>query len=488
MSTTTPNAVQVDRRAFLAALSRVAPLASRNQYGKPILANVRALAAGGTLNLLATDFSTSLSIDLAVEGGYSGAFLLPAREVLKALRTWTAETLTLTVTPEQITLSEPGAHLPYPVVDPGLFPSHVDDTFIPRFSIEAGLLARTVECSVPFCIPKGYSRPNLQGVHVVMNRDGVRWEASDGHRLTVRQTRPDRANRKAIADCIVPADALALFSKAVKGQSGTVAVAWGERNCRFTLGDVTMTARFCEGTYSAVMHVVPNPDRCTTWAKFDPAVVTNAVKAIGALSQDHVKPLAVRVDAGRIVFAAEPNPRGQAVHVRPAQHAGLPACIGFNAAYVLQTLALSRGGAVEVGIQDKEGAPTLWRFSGDPDFRAVLMPYQLTFEAPDVALPAVEAQPEAEPAPVPAVQTQAGRIGAHVRALWLSLSARLRPILGEALAFASRYFARPALEPTQRASKVRSIGTAIKSTRTPEQRQEAARKAVATRRQRLAAG
>jgi DNA polymerase-3 subunit beta len=493
MDSTSHATLQVDRRELIAAFVHLSTLADRNG-SRPILAHVHASVERGKLRLAATDYDLALELALPFQGVAPGPFLLPALAVLKALRAWPGNTVSIAATEDRVTLTGAGASMPLHPLDPGFFPVLERAPLPPHFTIEASALDRAIECSVPFC-QINEARRNLMGVHVVVRPTGVRFEATDGHRGSRRDARAEIAGESAFGDCIIPRAALELWRRVTKGRaSGAVGLSWDEERVRLELGDARLTARLIAGKFPNLDPVFPVEIR--HHAVLGREALASALAGVSAMSREKIKPVGLRLETGRIILASEPEAEGAAVQVRPADYASESFQIGFNAAYLLDLLKLAQGDQVDLGTIGPLN-PSLWAFPDDPGFAALVMPLRIEFAVPNAALPdgpPPETAPVTigDPAPVPATQTRLTHALALLRGWWLTLRASLRRSRFSSILTGERISVPAKVKPlhperggAMRRGEARKP-SAVKAPLTPEQRSEIAKKAIATRRANLA--
>ena len=234
-----------------------------------------------------------------------------------------------------------------------------------------------------FAISTEETRYYLGGIYMHAHDDGLRFVATDGHRLA-RQTvtRPDGAGN--IPGVILPRKLVKLLITACKDKAAPddVTVQVRDTAVAFTFGDVRFDAKVIDGNFPDYGRVVPCDTLVEHHTRFDKAALADAVKQVSVISNDRGR--AVKFTIGECEIMAEvDNPNaGRAEMGLPCEyrHKGKDSectgyTIGFNSRYVLEILATIPGDTITMHGEDA-GAPHLFTCE-DPDFIVVLMPMRV---------------------------------------------------------------------------------------------------------------
>jgi DNA polymerase-3 subunit beta len=215
-----------------------------------------------------------------------------------------------------------------------------------------------------FAISSEETRHYLNGIflHAVKDDNGAAHlcaVATDGHRLAKKMVPLESC--AAMAGVIIPRAVVTMtrdLCKA-KGAPETVRVKINSTKAVFTFGNVELFFKLIDGTFPDYVRVIPrgNERRVT----FNVKALAKAIGAVTCIASERGRAvkLTLSPDESRGVLLTVKNPdAGEANIFVPCDYTGEAMEIGFNAQYVLDTIAKIEGETVTFHLADK-GSPAL---------------------------------------------------------------------------------------------------------------------------------
>jgi DNA polymerase-3 subunit beta len=240
-------------------------------------------------------------------------------------------------------------------------------------AVVANLIERTMYAS-----SVDETRYNLNGVYfeLVDDRTKLRMVATDGHRLAlVDRPLPGGAAADLTSGVILPRKGLAEVKRLVDEEDADEIEIGIEGNSALARkGDVVLTMRLIEGEFPNYRQVLPKAisRRITLSAE----ALNQALRRVALLSVERSKAVRVELSSGSLRLSATNPDLGDASEELDIDYAGEAISVGFNARYLLDSLAAFRTKEVELGLED-EMSPAVLRPTEDPETIAVVMPMRL---------------------------------------------------------------------------------------------------------------
>jgi DNA polymerase-3 subunit beta len=302
--------LMVSAKPFTADLKSVLP-AIATRSGLPMLSGVRLEVSEGEVSIEATDLELTarrvVRGDVKVDG--AGSVVAPAKALVKAVAAMGEPEIVL-----ESHSSEGRAGLDvragtrtvtlqgWPIDDWPAAPrvAAID----PIASIEASAVVDAFE-RVALCASSDEARPVLTCAALFFREDPPALEvvATDSYRLGVAQIPVEAGFRVSDGPMLVPARAVRLLAKQLKGAEGAVQVraleASGVEPSRasriaFSLPDAEWTVRTVEGEFPNWKQVVPNPEGGSF--EFDPEELGSALRAATSVRSTTGAPVRLTLD------------------------------------------------------------------------------------------------------------------------------------------------------------------------------------------------
>jgi DNA polymerase III subunit beta len=319
----------VCQREELAQKLGVVARAVSTRASVQILSGVLLRAEGGRLHLSATDMELSLRSSLEAQVGGDGAVVVPGRLLVDLVRLLPDNEVTIehrvdesvvrvTSGPSSSTLHT------YAAED---FPRLPDLDTVGTFTVDRESLLDTVS-RVARSASRDESRPVLTGILVRFEAGKLVMAATDSYRLSVKET--ELTGEAPELEAIIPSRALAELGRIA--QSGdTIELGVHENQVVFAADDVWLTTRRIDGQFPNYKQLLPETfEHELTLPRNE---LLDVVRRVGVMVQ-RTSPIQLRFAEGELTVFARTQDVGEAKESLPAQFAGEPMEIGFNAEFL----------------------------------------------------------------------------------------------------------------------------------------------------------
>jgi DNA polymerase III subunit beta len=382
--------LMVSAKPFTAELKSVLP-AIATRSGLPMLSGVRLEASDGEVSTEATDLELTARrvVRREVTVDEAGSVVVPAKALVKAVAAMGEPEIVL-----QSHSSDGRAALEaragtrtvtlqgWPTDDWPAVPHTA--AIDPIASIEASAVVDAFE-RVALCASSDEARPVLTCAALFFRVDPAALEvvATDSYRLGVAQIPVEAGFRVSDGPLLVPARAVRLLAKQLKGAEGAVQVraleASGAEPSRasriaFSLLDAEWTVRTVEGEFPNWKQVVPNPEGGSF--EFDPQELGSALRAATSVRSTTGAPVRLTLDRTCSLALKDPNlgeMREALTEAKFSPNGAGAIEVAFNPDYLADAIRFC--GAERGRMWVRDGLkPAL--FEG-PERRYVLMPIRL---------------------------------------------------------------------------------------------------------------
>jgi DNA polymerase-3 subunit beta len=316
-------------RDELAARVALVARAVSTRSSVQVLLGVLLRAEEGRLHLAATDMELSLRASLEVDVQGEGAAVVPGRLLVDLVRLLPQGDVTIEHRPEEGSVRiECGAARyslnGYSVED---FPRLPEVELAQSFAVDRAALLETV-ARVSRAASRDESRPVLTGILVRFEEGKVVMAATDSYRLSVKET--ELAGDSPDLEAIVPARALSELARiATSGE--TVELGVHENQVVFGADGVWLTTRRIDGQFPNYRQLLP--ERFEHEVTLSRPELLDVVRRTAVLAVRNT-PLRLRFAEGEVTVSVQSQDVGEARESLPANFAGEPLEIGFNAEYL----------------------------------------------------------------------------------------------------------------------------------------------------------
>jgi DNA polymerase-3 subunit beta len=369
----------IPRSELQRGLARIQAIVEKRN-SMPILANALLRASKGAASLLeiaATDLEVGIRGTHPADVAKVGSLTVSARKLFEIVRELPEEPVALSATSNsyleiacdrvRFTLAGTAAE-EFPTL-PEVAPSGM--VRLPA-AVVASLIERTM-----YAASVDETRYNLNGVYLELIEEGakLRMVATDGHRLALVDRSLAAGTSDLTSGVILPRKGLAELKRLVDEEDADEIELGIEGNSALARkGDVTLTMRLIEGEFPNYRQVLPKANSRRVTLSAD--LLTAALRRVALLSAERSKAVRVELVPGRLKLSANNPDLGEASEELDVDYAGEAITVGFNARYLLDSLAAFRTKEVELGLED-DLSPAVLRPTEDTEALAVVMPMRL---------------------------------------------------------------------------------------------------------------
>ena len=338
------------------------------------LSGVQLQAAGGGIELRATDMEIGLRVPLAGEVVREGAVVLPARLLVDVVRALPADELTLELraAEQDVELNSGSATFHIRTLRLEDFPPLPEPGGDDQLDVPGPALVETV-LKVARAASRDETRPVLTGILVSATEQELRMAATDSYRLAVKDTALEAPLSRSF-EANVPARALQELTRIVQhGSADRIAVSLRSNQVVFEAAGVVLSSRLIDGQFPNVRTLLP--EAYEHELQLAGTEITDVVRRISLLAQKNA-PLRLSFAEGELTVSARTPDVGEARETVPVPFQGEPLEIGFNPEFLRDGLEAMEGGDVVLKLISPL-RPGLIEAADGSGFVYLLMPIRL---------------------------------------------------------------------------------------------------------------
>lgn len=322
----------------------------------PILDNFLFQIDNNKLTISGSDLETTMINTMEIESSDKGTIAIPARLLLDTLKSFAEMPLTFNIDEKTygIEVSTDQGKYKLSGFNGDEFPRtpELEDPSIVELNAE--VLSYAINKTI-FATGNDDLRPVMSGIYFEFGKDGLRFVATDAHRL-VRYTRSDiKADKN--TGFIVPKKPLNLLKNILGSTSADVKVEYNETNVKFTFDNVTLVSRLIDGKYPNYESVIPkeNPNKMT----ISKGTFLNSIKRVSIFANKTTHQVKLGVKGSELEISAQDlDFSNEANEKLGCNYNGEDIEIGFNSKFILdmvnnldsETVNLEMSGPSKAGI------------------------------------------------------------------------------------------------------------------------------------------
>uniref|UniRef100_A0A832DG85 Beta sliding clamp n=1 Tax=Ignavibacterium album TaxID=591197 RepID=A0A832DG85_9BACT len=324
---------KINSKSFDKLLSKVIP-AVPTRTPMAVLENFLFEIKDGLLTVCATDLEISLRSSQNVAADSNAKMVVPAKllhDIIRALPDIQLSVSTDSNSRLKLTTDKGVYHISY--FSPEDFPEIPTVARDKEIVIASDDLKRAFE-KTSFAMSKEDMRPAMTGTLLEFAKDGLRFVATDGHRLV------KYVNKSILTDYteqyIIPERAISVLSKLLG--DGDVKIYLSKTHASFISGDIEFITRLIGEKYPAYNSVIPleNENLLTV----DRSELLSTIKRMLIFSSGTSKQVKFSISKNNLEVSSENIDTGSnAVETIQCDYSGEAMDIGFNTAYVNDILS-----------------------------------------------------------------------------------------------------------------------------------------------------
>jgi DNA polymerase-3 subunit beta len=342
----------------------------------PILSNVLLRAAGGRLDLTATDLDVSISCGVAATVEREGATTVPVKKIFGIVRELPSGDIEMEVDDKNATSLRAGASY-YKINGLGAeeFPPMPNFSEQKRINLPQEKLKNMLK-KTSFAISTDETRFVLNGILISLKEQRVTMVATDGRRLALVEEEVD-VPQESLGDFIIPTKAI--------NELGRLLQATGEAEIRFSDNQVAVllrgetefsifiTSKLVEGNYPNYRQVIPaeTKERITLVRE----ELLAALRRAEIMTSEKSNSVKLAFGKNNLSITANTPEVGEAQESLAINYKGPEMAIAFNPGYLMDPLKALDEDEVYLELID-ELSPGVIKVNGP--FLYVLMPMRMS--------------------------------------------------------------------------------------------------------------
>ena len=354
----------------------------------PVLVNVKLLAFGGTLSIIAYDLSIGVELDCLSEIFEDGMTTVSAKLFSDVISKAEGD-ITIELKDSILVITTAKGVYELATITASEYPA-LPEAPDKAFEIDSELLKNTLKF-VLFAASADETKQVLTGVNFGGIEDWWTLAATDGHRLATSEigNKPEEteeseepeeteeseeAEELELLSLTIPARALKELDKLLS--TGPVEVYYTEGQGAVKLPGVYMTFRTLEGTYPAYIQLIPRSFERT--ATLNRKAFLAALERISVLSdrKNNIIQASFDADKQQLVLSVEAADVGSGQEVISIQLAGTSVNIGFNAKYIKESIAALTSETIQINLNSNT-SPLVVNPLGTEKVTHLIMPVQM---------------------------------------------------------------------------------------------------------------
>lgn len=344
----------------------------------PILSNVLVEAENNQIHLTATDLELGIRSSCAAQVKKTGAGTIPARRLLDYVRLLPDADVHVKILENQWASLVCGrsrtriagmSRESFPEL-----PAMPEALAEIPIATMAGMIARTI-----FAISSEESRFTLNGALLILRNHGLVMVATDGHRLSMVESKTDIPGITTSYRALLPRKAMGEILKLAGDSEGGASIRFSgdENHLFFELGQRLLLSRKLTGNFPDFERVLPKDHPYSVTLQREE--LRSAIERVSQFSDERSRAIRVQVGPGEVKVFSSLSDTGESEESIPSEYDGPAVEIGFNAQYLLDFLRAVQEDQVAFHFKDPHSAGEL-RPGGDGavyNYRYVVMPMRI---------------------------------------------------------------------------------------------------------------
>ncbi|MCA9270805.1 MAG: DNA polymerase III subunit beta [Planctomycetales bacterium] len=364
--------ITCDREKLLEAFQTVAAVVP-SRSPKPILQNVKLIAAKDGAMLMATDMEVGIRMDVAgIDVDVEGRALLPVQRFGSILRESTDDKLVIEADPQGTVVRGERSEFKLPGGNPDEFPD-VEAFSDKNYHEAPARLFRELIRRTLFATDTESSRYALGGVLLEFGDDQLTAVGTDGRRLAKMQGPAMKVGAGSSTETmtIVPSRAMQLMERSLTDGDAEIQIAAHGSDIQVKSPRATIYARLVEGRFPKWRDVFPSRTQ-TNKIELTVGPVFAAVRQASIVASEESRGLLLTFADGTLTLAGQTAEVGQSRVELPIAYDGEPLVISLDHRFVADFFkVLDPEKTFTLDVQDGDAAAV---FSTEDGYGYVVMP------------------------------------------------------------------------------------------------------------------
>lgn len=312
----------------------------------PVLANVLLATDKGRLRLSATNLETGINFWTGAKIEKEGALCAPAKILSEYVASLPAGKIDLELKENSLFLSSGHYQASFVCLPVAEFPGVPTLTGEPKISLESQVFSKAIS-QVVFAAAQDEGRPQLNGVLMRLEKEGLSLVATDGYRLSLQKIKTGLKGEEVeelAAGLLIPARTLAEVGKIMGEEEGKtlgLTITPQSNQAIFSTPEAEIVTRLIEGKFPDYEKILPS--KATTKIAIDRVSLLGAVRTASIFARESANIIKLRIENGKLIITANAAQVGDNSIELPAKIEGEESSIAFNSRYLLDFLNSSEG-------------------------------------------------------------------------------------------------------------------------------------------------
>lgn len=369
--------VQVEQ--FRNALNKILSVVDKKSK-RPILTYTLVTVKDDTLQIMATDSEVSAKIVIEANVEAQGTFCINAKNIFEILRELPDDTISLGIADNENSLKLHCQDIRYSllILKSDDYPHLNFENESSKFNIDTNNLLDIIN-KTSHAICNDETRQQLNGLFLQESDGKLRSVATDGYRLSLIEFSLDNLNNEFLkSGIIIPKKGVYEIKKIVDSYpESSIDISVDESFIYINYkNQYFLSIRLIAKQYPPYQRVIPN--KTTFKMNVDKTAFLNAVKRIKIMSVEKTNGVKIHLTPTEMKITANHPSMGDALEIVPATFDGEELEIGFNAKFLLDTLATFDDGQICVELNNQL-TPIILKSDNAPDYLSLVMPLRLQY-------------------------------------------------------------------------------------------------------------
>ncbi|MBI5492341.1 MAG: DNA polymerase III subunit beta [Deltaproteobacteria bacterium] len=363
----------IDKGDFLKVLQRVQGIVEKRNT-MPILANVLLEAAGGRVNIMATDLEVFIKDSSKGDISEDGSTTVNARKLFEIVKELPSDRVDLNAgKDDKITIKAGKARfniMGLPSRDFPVFPSIDESNLKP---MESEKFKEMID-KTAFAVSTDETRYNINGFLLEKDISKIRMVATDGHRLALIE-RPDLKTISGEKEgVLLPRKGVMEIRRLLDEKEGEFHLGITEKSAVMKKDSTVISVRLLEGEFPDYKKVIPKDNEKDVIA--DRAELLASLKRVSILSSDKIKGVKFNFSPKKLTVSSSSPDIGEATEEIDIEYGEEEIEIAFNARYFIDMLEATDEDKVRISLKDPL-SPGIVRPESSEDYTYIIMPMRL---------------------------------------------------------------------------------------------------------------
>jgi len=362
---------KVEKSAFSEAVGLASRAASTRNNALPALSGVNLDLKGQSLTVTCTDNDLAIRQTIMVNGIADGTAVTDARRLSDVVKVLDDGAVTIALDHEAVSIGSGRAKATLRALVASDFPSIVEAVADP-VSLPAAEFAEALR-QVVRAAARDLQKPQLTGVLMAVDGDGMRLVATDSFRLAVKKMR--HGNLIGSRDfAVVPGRALTELQR-MFAAGGEASLCVGADRATFRVGQASLSTSLVSADFPKYEQLIAPKLPNKVVVEREPML--HALRRCRVLARENA-PVRLEIGTETIRLVARTSDgQEEFVDELDSSLTGTEMVIGFNPEYLADGVEAVAGESVSIETSDPQ-KPAVIRGVGDDDYLYLLMPQRLS--------------------------------------------------------------------------------------------------------------